>query len=654
MNKSLFMLVTALYFCKYIHAQTDSATKSLDEVIVTANRFPQKQNTTGKVVTIIPRSVIEKNSGMGLGELLNQQAGLKLVGANNTLGTNQDVYMRGAATGNTLILIDGIPVNDASTIGNTFDINHLPLENIERIEILKGAQSTLYGSDAVAGVIHIITRKQSTKPVSVYGTIAGGSFDTYKFAAGVNGKIAQTQYQLQYQHLQSGGFSAAYDSSGKGDFDIDGFKQDVFSGSFQTTVSRHFLWKGNGQWGRYKNDLDAGAFKDEKDFTAHNTNLHAGTGVEYRTEKFNLQANYNYNQSFRSYLDDSVYVSGFNKYSSQEYTGRSHFSELYGTYKLNERAEFLAGFDYRWYNTDQKFFSVSSYGPFETFLSSDSAKINLYSFYGSVFLNNGKGFFLEAGGRLNQHSRFGSNATFTLNPSFVLKDQWKFFANLSSAFKAPSLYQLFDGNVGNISLKPERSITAEAGLQYFSKSKNWNSRVVFFTRDIKDGIDFSFVDFRYFNNNRQKDKGLEFEFAYQFKKWQFTQNYTFVTGEVNTTKYVYDPNNYSYVRDGDTTYNNLFRRPKHSMNISAAFQATEKLYLRLSGRIIGKRFEPRFMETPIELKAYQTVDLYSEYRFFKKNILFLDLKNIFNTDYFDLAGFNTRRRNFMAGIRIAL
>jgi len=175
MNKSLFMLATALYLFNSIKAQTDSTTKSLDEVIVTANRFPQKQNSTGKVVTIIPRSVIEKSSGIGLGELLNQQAGLSLIGANNTLGTNQDVYMRGAATGNTLILVDGIPVNDASTIANTFDINHLPLENIERIEILKGAQSTLYGSDAVAGVIHIITRKQSAKPASVSGTIAGGS-----------------------------------------------------------------------------------------------------------------------------------------------------------------------------------------------------------------------------------------------------------------------------------------------------------------------------------------------------------------------------------------------------------------------------------------------------------------------------------------------
>ena len=652
MNKSLLMLVACLYFFQQIHAQTDSASKSMEEIFVTANRFPQKQNTTGKVVTIIPRSVIEKSSGMGLGELLNQQTGLMLPGANNTLGTNQDVYMRGAATGNTLILLDGVPVYDASTIANTFDINHLPLDNIERIEILKGAQSTLYGSDAVAGVIHIITRKQSNKPVSVFGTLAGGSFDTYKAVAGIQGNLAKTQYQFQYHHLRSVGFSAAYDSSGKLDFDNDGFNQNVLSANIQTRISEKFEWKANGQWGSYQNDLDAAAYQDEKDITADNSNLQLGTGLQYKADKLKMQVNYNFNRSTRSYLDDSVFVSGFTKFSTQEYTGRSHFAELFGTYRLHGKAELLAGIDYRWYGTDQQFLSISSFGPYETTLSQDSAKINLYSFYTSVFLNNGRGLFLEAGGRFNKHSRFGNNATFTINPSFVLKEQWKFFANLSSAFKAPSLYQLYDANVGQIALQPERSITAEAGLQYFSKQKKWNSRLVFFTRDIKDGIDFSFVDFRYFNNNRQKDKGLEFEFAYRTGKWQFTQNYTFVTGKVNTTRYIYDPASFSYVASGDTTFNNLFRRPKHSMNLGVSFQATEKLFLRMSGRFIGKRFEPRFMDVPLVLDAYQTVDLYGEYRFFKKNILFLDLKNIFNAAYFDVAGFSARGRNFMAGIRV--
>jgi vitamin B12 transporter len=111
------MLLWVLYFFSPAFAQTDSSAKSLDEVIITANRFPQKQNTTGKVVNIIPRSVIEKSSGLGLGELLNRQAGLMLVGANNTLGTNQDIYLRGAATwmGFRFMMLPRSPILSIST-----------------------------------------------------------------------------------------------------------------------------------------------------------------------------------------------------------------------------------------------------------------------------------------------------------------------------------------------------------------------------------------------------------------------------------------------------------------------------------------------------------------------------------------------------------
>ena len=97
-------------------AQQDSTTRVLDEVVVTANRFAQKQSSTGKVLTVINRTTIERSLGMSVAELLNQQAGIAIAGANNNMGTNPDVYMRGAATGNTLILMDGVPMYDVATI----------------------------------------------------------------------------------------------------------------------------------------------------------------------------------------------------------------------------------------------------------------------------------------------------------------------------------------------------------------------------------------------------------------------------------------------------------------------------------------------------------------------------------------------------------
>jgi vitamin B12 transporter len=185
-----FTLPAALLFCSIAFAQKDTVrTTILDEVIVTANKTEQKQSTTGKVITVITKAQIEKSSGKTVAQLLNEQAGITINGALSNAGAVQTVFMRGAAAGRTLILMDGIPVNDPSQITNDFDLNFFSINDVERIEICKGAQSTLYGSDAIAGVINIITTKSNiTKPINVKATVTGGSFGTLKTNLQVYGK----------------------------------------------------------------------------------------------------------------------------------------------------------------------------------------------------------------------------------------------------------------------------------------------------------------------------------------------------------------------------------------------------------------------------------------------------------------------------------
>jgi len=131
-----FFVGAALVLSNLLQAQQDSS--FLQEVVVTANKYEKKQNQTGKVVSVISSEMLRQSGGRSLGELLNQVAGVTAPGANNNLGSNQTINIRGGSAGNTLILLDGIPVNDPSVISNYFDINLLSVDQIERIEILKG------------------------------------------------------------------------------------------------------------------------------------------------------------------------------------------------------------------------------------------------------------------------------------------------------------------------------------------------------------------------------------------------------------------------------------------------------------------------------------------------------------------------------------
>ncbi len=159
--KKIYFPLLAISIALQANAQEDSVrSKQLDEVVVTGSKTSIKQSQTGKIITVIDSETIRNNAGHTLTELLNTQAGFMLIGSNNTMGTNIENYFRGADAGNLLIVVDGVPVTDPSQISNTFDLNSIPLEQIDRIEILKGGQSTIWGSDAVAGLVQIFLRKK--------------------------------------------------------------------------------------------------------------------------------------------------------------------------------------------------------------------------------------------------------------------------------------------------------------------------------------------------------------------------------------------------------------------------------------------------------------------------------------------------------------
>jgi vitamin B12 transporter len=629
MKKKIF-IAAAVVFSSQMYAQQDS-TKSLDAVIVTANKIPQRQSTTGKVITVISKEQIEKSSGKTLPQLLNEQVGITINGALNNAGTNQTVYLRGASSGRTLILLDGIPVYDPSLITNDFDLNLLSLGNVESIEICRGPQSTLYGSDAVAGVINIITiKKEVSRPFNVTATASAGSLNTYKTNLQVYGKSGKLNYTARFSNLHSKGFSTAYDSTGKAGFDNDKYNGTSWNIALQYQATAALSFRSFFQQGFNKISLDDGIFSDEKDYTVENKNKIAGVGFKYNKGVVNITGNYQYSDITRNFLNDSTDRPGFTIFSTDHNFGKSQFVELYTNIGLGNGFSFLQGADYRFSNMNEQYFSISAYGPYTSEVK-DSVQSQA-SLYGSLFYTTLKEKLnIELGGRLNVNSRYGSNYTYTLNPSYNFTQHWRAFASISSGYKAPSLYQLYSA-YGKLTLQPELSKNYEIGIQ--QTHQKIRNRIVYFYRDIKDGIDFNNISYEYYNITRQKVTGVELETSITpVKHLTLSINYTFLKpSEISQSRVTFK----------DTSYNHLLRRPQHNFNIVAGYQFNNGLYISASGKYVSSRWDVGGYQLPdMQLGSYFLLGAYAEYKFKNHVKLFIDTQNITNKKFFDVRGYNS-------------
>ena len=645
--KKKFLLLAAVVSSHLLVAQRDTTT--LEAAVVTATKFERKQAETGKVLSVIDRATIERNGGKSLSELLNTISGVQVIGANNNLGTNNLVTIRGASAGNTLILLDGVPVNDPSVITNYFDINFLPLDQIERIEILKGGQSTLYGSDAVAGVINIISKKTANKKAGVNGLFSYGSYQTLTQSVGLSGKSKAVDYSIQYTHTNSEGFSSAIDSTGTLEFGNNGFNQNSISSRINFHLAPGWQLQLQHRYNQYKAELDAAGFTDERDYTADNYNTQYGIGL-YRQHKYGqIRINYLFNKARRDYLDDSTYKSSpwIDRIESR-YVGNTHFVEAYGLWKL-KGWDLLTGTDVRINQTDQWYWSTGPFGPYAP--APLNASMKQLSPYASAMIQKGK-WNIELGGRVNLHSEYGSNVSFTFNPAYRINNEIRSFLNVYSAFKAPTLYQLFDPFAGNTKLNPEESLVAEGGLEW-KKMNGLKARLVGFYRNTQDAIVYTYdpntFAAEYRNVSRQTNYGAEVELSYQKDRWTFNTNYTYTNGNIRAA---YDGTGAPIGKD--TSYFNLYRIPKHAWYGEIGYRWNKAIYLQMQIRYLGDREEFIYGDLPAKMAAYGLIDLYGEYKLSPSARLFLDLKNITDTKYEDIRGYTTRRRNFVLGFRFAL
>lgn len=648
MTKILTVLVLlTIPFC--VFSQDSTVVSSLEEVVYTANKYPKKQSETGKVITVVGRDQLERSGGKTLAEILNNVSGTTIVGSNGNLGTNMTANIRGGTAGNVLILINGIPVNDPSVNDNYFDLNFISADQVERVEVLKGGQSTLYGSDAVTGVINIITRKAGPAGKHFDISAAAGSYGTYKANVGFRQTSAKSQLALSYGVTSSKGFSSAHDSTGKADYEKDGFVEHNVTGNWQVRLSEKLKANVFGQYSWYKTDVDAAAFVDDKDYTVETSNISAGAGLSYDIDNGSINLNYRFNNVNRLYLNDSMHRAP--DYLRVDYNGKTNYAELYANKKWHN-VELLAGVDYRRHNMSSDLLSVSMFGPYSDALSGDVAEMDQVSPYASVILKANKAFNIELGGRWNHHSRYGDNFSYTINPSVLLSNKVKLFVNLYSAFKTPTLYQLYDPSVGNLELNPEESFNVEAGAQV-AVTNNLSFRGVYFNRNTDDAIEFIITDpstfaSQYRNVSSRKANGVELELDYKSEKWNVSANYTHIKGTI-TSEY----DNTGFPTGKVETTNNLYRTPANVFNVNGGVWFG-KLYAGATLRVAGERLEPVYGAAPRILDNYYTLDVYGEYKVRDNVKLFVDFRNITDQEYFEVLGYNTRGFNFMGGVRVSL
>ncbi len=630
------LFATTLLFGQKEKPEKDSLSNTLEEVIVTANKLEQKQNATGKVVTVINAAALQANAGRTIAQILNEQAGLYLPGSLSNAGTVPSIYMRGASSGRTLILIDGMPVGDPSMISNEFDLNLVPLNLIERIEILKGAQSTLYGSDAIGGVINIITKNKSIANFS--GDFSTGSYGTRKLNLQHSNAIGKLNYAVGFGNESATGFSSATDITGKNNFDKDGYKNNNWFANINYAINKNWNLKASTHQTSYNADIDYGAFKDDKDEKFNNATKLTGLVLKYKKEKTIFQLQYQLSTQDRQYKNDSADRT-YTIFENNQYTGKSHFADAFFSRPIAKNIQWIVGADFRYGSYHQTYVSISEYGPYnDNFKDTFQYQTALYS---SLLINDPSNkWLLELGGRFNKHDRYGNNQTFTISPSYKLSSTLRLMASASTGYKAPSLYELSY----NEQLKPEQSFNTEIGMEY--KTNPFYLRAVYYNRIIDNGIDYNYIDYSFFNYIQQKVNGLELELNWKPNtKNTFSANYTLMNGQET---------NQNRATTTDTiTYNYLLKRPNNSAGIQWAYEVNPKLNFSVAARYISKRYDVGgYAAEDVSLKSYTLINAHIQYNYNKHVLLYADGQNLGNAVFQEINGYNAMGRRLMIGLRL--
>jgi vitamin B12 transporter len=604
-------LACAAAFPAFSQTQTE-----LPEVLVTATRNTQLLSAAMHHSTVITRADIERSQAGDVISLLQREAGLQRT-QNGGTGTVSSVFMRGAPSLQTLVLIDGVPQNKQDASG-TVSLEHLMLDNVERVEIVRGNVSAIYGSGAIGGVIQIFTRSATAKPSASLG-LELGPRAWRKASAQASGQVGATAISAGASRLSTDGFSSVNVAQRNGaNPDADGYRNTSANLSLSQQLAKdHLLGL---RWSQSEGDVDFdNAFGAPSDLQRSNTRLNQfslfsdNTVGDWRS-RLTLSE-----QSDRSEYDDNGFYG-----SSDGFRSRASVLSWVNNLALGDNWLGTAGLELQRQRVDTR-----SSSPFTTPYAVDR---NAQAVFGGLEGPLGSGVV-----QLNaRHDKVGelSKSTAYLGYSQALSDSFKLIASTSSAFNAPPLGYLYAPGYGNASLRPEQARSHEIGAAY--ESRGQQLRATWFNTRVTDQLDYDTAVFRFGNLGRTRNKGLELSYK----------------GRLGTTALrgsltLQDPVN---VLTGEA----LQRRAKTLWSIGASHKLAGVSFdadLRHAGRRPDRYSDTTtFASVQTTLKAYTVLDLAASYALTSELDLRARIDNLGGARYQTVYGYNQVPRSLYIGL----
>ncbi len=623
-------------------APPPDAAADVDTILVTATRLPLSIERVPDSITLLDKAAIDRSQDIGVTELLLRTPGISIA-RNGGYGTSTSLRIRGAESDQTVVVIDGVKLNDPSSTGGGYNFSNLLVGDAARIEVLRGPQSILWGSQAIGGVVNIVTPLPKA-PLEGSFDIEAGSRETASARAALGGKQGRLTWRIGGQAFTTDGISAF--ASSFGGRERDGYTNRNLSGRAELEISDNVRADVRGYYARGRNDFDAVGADNPAYGTSREFVGYAGLNVDLFDKRLRNRFAYGYTDTNRDNYDPRN-----QRTKTFDAAGRNQRLEYQGSFAISERDILIFGVE----NERSRFRSVSPPASLSTPIPAPvSGKSEITAVYGQLSLQPITALTLNAGVRRDDHARYGAKTLFSAGGVVNLSTGTRIRASYGEGFKAPTLYQLYS-EYGNDALSPERAHGWEAGAEQRLFGNRAQIGAVWFERASRDLIVYigcssssttplcfqpgtTIRRFGYYQNvSRAKAQGIEAQASLTpVAGVSIDANYTWTMAEDRSP--------------GTANFGKwLPRRPRQQANGSISYAWPMGLTTGVALRWSGHSFDNA--SNSQRLDDYTLVDLRAEYALSDQLRLFARVENLFDEGYMTAYRYGALGRSIYAGVR---